>query len=310
MKVVFMGTPDFAALTLKRLIDEKYTVAAVFTQPDKPVGRKRIITPPPVKSTASENGIPVFQPQTLKNDEPKKILENIAPDIIVVVAYGKILPPDILSIPKYGCVNVHASLLPKYRGASPIQWSIVCGEKSTGVTTMLMDEGMDTGDILLSSTEDILPTDTAETLFDRLAVKGADLCIETLKSLENGEIVPKKQDDSAATYAPIITKEMAKLDFSITAREICCLVRGFYPWPVAYTVLPDGKKLKVYSAIEVDGSANPAGTVAVSDKRLVVACGNNTSVELCEVQLEGKSRMSAKNLLNGYCIKKGTVLNA
>lgn len=310
MKIVFMGTPDFAALTLKRLIDEKYTVAAVFTQPDKPVGRKRIITPPPVKSVALENGIPVFQPQTLKTDEPKKILENIAPDIIVVVAYGKILPSDILKIPKYGCINVHASLLPKYRGASPIQWSIVCGEKSTGVTTMLMDEGMDTGDILLSGTEDILPTDTAETLFDRLAVKGADLCIETLKALEKGEAVPKKQDDSVATYAPIITKEMAKLDFSMTAGQICCRVRGFYPWPVAFTVLPDGKKLKVYSAIEVDGSADPAGTVTASDKRLVVACGNNTSVELCEVQLEGKSRMSAKNLLNGYCIAKGTVLNA
>ncbi len=310
MRIVFMGTPDFAALTLKKLIEENHTVSAVFTQPDKPVGRKHIITPPPVKTVALENGIPVYQPQTLKNnDEPREIIANIAPDIIVVVAYGKILPPNILNIPKYGCMNVHASLLPKYRGASPIQWSIVCGEKTTGVTTMLMDEGMDTGDILLSSTEDILSDDTSETLFDRLAVKGAALCSETLTALNNGTVTPQKQDNAAATYAPIITKEMAKLDFSMSAEQICCRVRGFYPWPVAFTVLPDGKKLKIYSAREVDGSAAPAGTVTVSDKRLVVACGNNTSVELIDVQLEGKSRMPAKNLLNGYGIVKGTVLN-
>ncbi len=310
MKIVFMGTPDFAASTLKRLIEENHTVAAVFTQPDKPVGRKHIITPPPVKTVALDNGIPVFQPQTLKNsDEPREIIANIAPDVIVVVAYGKILPPDILNIPKYGCVNVHASLLPKYRGASPIQWSIVCGEKTTGVTTMHMDEGMDTGDMLLSSTENILPDDTAETLFDRLAVKGADLCAETLTAIENGTVTPQKQDNTAATYAPIITKEMAKLDFSMPAEQICCRVRGFYPWPIAFTVLPDGKKLKIYSAVEVDGSAATAGTVTVSDKRLVISCGDNTSVELLDVQLEGKSRMTAKNLLNGYSIAKGAVLN-
>ena len=208
MRIVFMGTPDYAAVTLKKLIEEKYDIAAVFAQPDKPVGRKQILTPPATKVLAQEHNIPVYQPKTLRDGEAYKILSEINPEAIVVVAYGKILPKEILSLPKYGCINGHASLLPKLRGASPIQWSIVTGETITGVSTMLMDEGMDTGDILETVVTDIGEEETAEELFDRLAIMSADLMVSTLKAAQAGTLTPEKQNEAEASYAPIIKKEM------------------------------------------------------------------------------------------------------
>lgn len=304
-----MGTPDFAAVSLKKLAESKHNIIAVFTQPDKAVGRKMVLTPPAVKKTAEELGLKVFQPATLRDGDSEKLIKDLNPELIVVAAYGKILPAEILNIPKFGCMNVHASLLPKYRGASPIQWSIVSGDSVTGVTTMQMNEGLDTGDILLSEKTEILPDDTAADLFERLAEIGADLALKTVDVIENGTVTPVKQDDSAATYAPIITKKMGEIDFEKTAEEICCLVRGFNPWPVAFTVLKNGKKLKVFSA-EPDAavSAEP-GTVVKCKKELLIACGNNTSIKLKTVQLDGKSKMNAADLLNGLRLSSGEKIN-
>ncbi len=229
MKIVFMGTPDYAVKTLEALINAGHTVAAVFAQPDKPVGRKQILTPPPVKVCAEKYGIPVFQPRNLRDGEAERIIRDIAPDAIAVVAYGKILPTEILTLPRYGCINGHASLLPKYRGAAPIQWCIVNGEKETGVTAMQMDKGMDTGDILKTAVTEIGAEETAGELFERLSVIGAKLLVKTLADLEDGGITPVKQDESKATAAPIIKKEMAKVSFhDMTADEVHNAVRGFY----------------------------------------------------------------------------------
>ncbi|MBQ7129298.1 MAG: methionyl-tRNA formyltransferase, partial [Clostridia bacterium] len=247
MNIVFMGTPDFAGESLKALYNEKYNISAVFTKPDMPVGRKHIMTPPEVKVIANELIIPVFQPSTLKDGEALKILKELNPDLIVVVAYGKILPKEILDLPKYGCINVHASLLPKYRGASPIQWAIVSGEKVTGVSTMYLNEGMDTGDILLTAKTEIYDNETAETLWDRLAKLGAELLLKTVKGLEENSITPIKQDEKKATYAPIIKKSDGLIDWSKSAFEINCKIRGLHNWPVAFTKL-NGKILKVFSA--------------------------------------------------------------
>ncbi len=306
MRIVVMGTPDYAAVTLQKLIDEKYDIAAVFAQPDKPVGRKQILTPPATKVIAEQNNIPVYQPKTLRDGEAFKILKDINPDVIVVVAYGKILPKEILDLPKYGCINGHASLLPKLRGASPIQWAIVTGEKVTGVTTMLMDEGMDTGDILETSVVDIGDEETAEELFDRLSVISADLMISTLKKAENGELSPKKQNNTDATYAPIIKKEMAHIDFGKTADEICNAIRGFYSWPCAYCIIND-KRIKVIKAKKSNLSAKECGVVINSDNKLVVSC-KDSSVELITVQPEGAKVMTAAQMLNGHAIPKGTVV--
>ena len=306
MRIVFMGTPDYAAVTLKKLIDEKYDIAAVFAQPDKPVGRKQILTPPATKVVAVENNIPVYQPKTLRDGASFEILKQINPDAIVVVAYGKILPKEILDLPRYGCINGHASLLPKLRGASPIQWSIVTGEKQTGVTTMLMDEGMDTGDILETVVTDIGEEETAEELFDRLSVMSADLIVSTLKKAQEGTLTPIKQDESNASYAPIIKKEMAHLDFTKTADEICNAVRGFYSWPCAFCFI-NGKRIKVIKAIVCDLKSDECSRVIASDEKLVVSCCDG-SVELVVVQPEGAKQMSAKVMLNGHKIELGTVV--
>ena len=297
MRIVFMGTPDYAVKTLEKIIAANHEVCAVFAQPDKPVGRKRILTAPPVKVCALEHNIPVFQPETLKDGNAKQILEDIAPDAIVVVAYGKILPEDILSIPKYGCINGHASLLPKYRGASPIQWCIVCGETETGVTTMYMDKGMDTGDILETVKVKIGENETAEQLFERLSDISADLMVSTLSKLEKGEIIPQKQDGSKATYAPIIKKEMALLDFNKTAKELVCAVRGYYSWPCAYFFL-NGKRMKVISAVEGINTDKEIGTFFTENGKLFISC-KDKSVEITEIQPEGSKPMSAKQFLNG-----------
>lgn len=305
MKIVFMGTPDYAVSTLKALYKNGHEIAAVFCQPDKPVGRKQILTPPPVKQFASENGLTVYQPQTLKNEETVSLIKDINPDVIVVVAYGKLLPESILNIPKYGAVNGHASLLPKYRGASPIQWAIVCGEKETGVTTMLMDKGLDTGDILLTAKTAIKENETAEELFDRLCDLTAELMLKTLTCLERGEITPIKQDDKLASYAPIIKKEMGLLNFNKSAEELKNLVYGFNSWPVAYTFL-NGKRLKVFTAEIVKKSGEPFSVVSL-DGGICVGCGEN-SLRLLSVQLESAKRMKATELLKGHIINIGDKL--
>ena len=226
MNIVFMGTPDFAEESLRALVGAGYNVSAVFTKPDMPVGRKHILTPPEVKVAAFELGLTVYQPTTLKDDEVFETLKNLNPDLIVVVAYGKLLPKRVLELSKYGCINVHASLLPKYRGASPIQWAMVCGERETGVSTMHLDEGMDTGDILLTAKTPISDTETVEQLWDRLKEMGGKLLIETVKGLEEGSITPLKQIETDATYAPIIKKSDGLIDWSKSAFEINCKIRG------------------------------------------------------------------------------------
>ncbi len=304
MKIVFMGTPEIAVGTLSALYNAGYEIAAVFTQPDKPVGRKQILTPPPVKQFAENKGIRVFQPVSLRDGAALEILKEINPDIIVVVAYGKILPKEILDLPKYGCINGHASLLPKYRGASPIQWCIVCGETVTGVTAMKMDEGMDTGDIIEMSEVSISEDMNADELYDVLTKTAADLILETLKKIENGTAVYTKQDDNSSSYAPIIKKEMALIDFNKTANEIHNAVRGFYSWPTAYFYL-NGKRIKVYKTKVLEGVSATPSSVIENDKRFIVACGENTAIELLEIQGEGSKRMTAQSFLMGNKIPVG-----
>lgn len=310
MKLVFMGTPDYAVNTLEALISAGHNVAAVFAQPDKPVGRKHIITPPPVKVCAENHGIAVYQPNTLRDGKAEEILKEIAPDVIVVVAYGKILPKEILEIPKYGCVNGHASLLPKYRGSAPIQQAIISGETVTGVTAQLMDEGIDTGDILKTAQTEIGAEETAEELFNRLSVITAELLVNTLADLEKGKITPIKQDEGKASYAPIIKKEMAELDFeNKTANEIHNAVRGYYSWPCAYFFL-ENKRVKVIKAAVAGNTGAKAGTVITSNDSLVIACKDGTAVELITVQPEGSKPMSAKQMLCGRPIDVGTVIGS
>lgn len=306
MKIVFMGTPDYAAITLEALLKTEYEIAAVFAQPDKPVGRKHVLTPPPVKVVATEHNILVYQPDSLKTGDSAKILKEIAPDVLVVVAYGKILPKEILDIPKFGCINGHASLLPKYRGSAPIQYAILCGETETGVTTQLMDEGIDTGDILETATVSIGENETAEELFDRLAIVSADLMVSTLKKLEKGMLTPKKQEGEPS-YAHIIKKEMAVLDFSKPANEVHNAVRAYYSWPCAHFFL-SGKRVKVIKTL-IGGKTNEKfGTVIGNTGELVIACGDNTSIRILELQLEGSKQMSAKQMLCGNPIELGFVI--
>lgn len=305
MRIVFMGTPEFAAVSLRKLIKENYEICAVFTQSDKPVGRKQILTPPEVKVVAQENNISVYQPKSLKTGNAVEIIRNLNPDVIVVVAYGKILPKSILEIPRMGCINVHGSLLPKYRGAAPIQWSIINGENETGITTMFMDEGLDTGDILLQQTTKIGENETSGELFERMSVMGAELLIKTLDKLERNELQPIKQSKESS-YAPILSKSEARIDFSKTASEVNNLIRGLNPWPVAYTHI-NGKKLKIYkSRVSSDVGAPPGKVLNIHP--FVISCGEKTSLEITEVQLEGKKRMSAENFVRGTKIQKDSFL--
>lgn len=300
-----MGTPDFAVPALEKLAQSPdYTVAAVFTQPDKPKGRKMVMTPPDVKVCAEKLGIPFFQPSSMRSEEAYNSLKELNPDVIVVAAYGQILPKAVLDLPKFGCVNIHGSLLPKYRGAAPIQQSVLDGEKVTGVTTMLMDVGLDTGDILLKAETEIGENETAGELFDRLAVLGGELIIETLDKLKKGEITPQKQDESLATHTSKITKELCPIDFNMSAFEVHNKVRGLNPWPVAVTEIA-GKTVKVYSS-RVSDMSGAAGTI-LSLKPFVVACGDK-SVELIEIQPQGKKRMTAQAFLAGHKLNIGDKL--
>lgn len=301
MKIIYMGTPDFAVPALKALNSSEHEVAAVFTQPDKPKGRKMILTPPDVKVCANELSIPVFQPETFKDGKALEIINGFNPDVIVVAAYGKLLPKAVLDAPKYGCINIHGSLLPKYRGAAPIQQSVLNGDRITGVTAMQMDVGLDTGDILLVKETEISENETSGELFDRLAELGGELIIETLSLLEQGKLAPKKQDDSLATHTSKIDKSYCPIDFSKTAQEVHNQVRGLNPWPVATTKI-DGKNIKVYSTRLCSKSAQ-AGTI-ISVKPLIVACGEG-SVEICELQPEGKKRMSSQAFFAGHKLNAG-----
>ena len=304
LNVMYMGTPDFAEVILKKLA-ETYDVSAVVTQTDKPVGRKRVLTAPPVKVTAKELGIPVYQFETLRNGELKEALEEHNPDVIVVAAYGKLLPDYVLSYPKYGCVNVHGSLLPKYRGAGPVQWSVINGDKVTGVTTMLMGPEMDKGDMLMKAEVEIGEYETYGELMERLAPVGANLTVETLEALARGEITPQKQDDSKATYAPMLNKEIAVIDFNKSADDVLHLIHGLNPWPVAFAYR-DGKKLKIFNAIKGNNTNKLPGTAWMTDKKdgLEIACGDGKTVIATVLQGEGAKKMEAKLYLMGNPIKE------
>lgn len=306
MRIVFMGTPDFAVPSLQALIDAGHDVCAVYTQPDKPQGRKQILTAPPVKTLALEHDIPVFQPNTLKNEDEQARLRELAPEVIIVVAYGKLLPKAVLDIPPHGCINVHGSLLPRWRGAAPIQWAVIAGDEKAGVTTMQMAEGLDTGDMLLTYETKVGEKETAGELFDRLAQAGAELLTQTLVKLD--EITPRPQDDAQSCYAHMLDKQMAVIDWSKSAHEIDCLIRGLNPWPIALTTL-SGERLKVFAAEKAAGNGEP-GTVLEADpkKGLTVACGEG-ALGLTEIQLVGGKRMKATDFLRGHAIEVGTKLN-
>lgn len=306
MRIVFMGTPDFAVPSLQALIDAGHDVCAVYTQPDKPQGRKQILTASPVKTLALEHDIPVFQPNTLKNEDEQARLRELAPEVIIVVAYGKLLPKAVLDIPPHGCINVHGSLLPRWRGAAPIQWAVIAGDEMAGVTTMQMAEGLDTGDMLLTYETKVGEKETAGELFDRLAQSGAELLTQTLVKLD--EITPRPQDDAQSCYAHMLDKQMAVIDWSKSAHEIDCLIRGLNPWPIALTRLA-GERLKVFAAEKAAGNGEP-GTVLEADpkKGLTVACGEG-ALKLTEIQLVGGKRMKATDFLRGHAIEVGTKLN-
>ena len=309
MRVVFMGTPEFSVPCLRRLIADGHEVVGVFTQPDKPKGRGKQMTPPPVKVTATENGIPVFQPRSMRDGEALAILEQLKPDVIVVTAFGKILPKEILDCPPYGCINIHASLLPRYRGAAPIQWCVLNGETESGVTSMQMDVGLDTGDMLLKAKTPITPDMTAGELHDRLSVLGAEVLSETLSAAQMGELHPKKQDDALSNYAPMLTKELSPIDFTKSAQAVHNQIRGLSPWPAATMVLC-GKKLKIHASALCGDKGGMPGEVMENVKRLVIACGDGKCVEILTVQAEGKRAMSAAEYLRGSAVEKGSIATA
>lgn len=304
--VIFMGTPDFAVPALKSLIDSpKYDVKLVISQPDKPQGRKQILIASPVKQLALQHSIHVYQPETLKTDEVYEYLKQFTPDFIVVSAYGKILPERILKLPVYGCVNLHGSLLPAYRGAAPIQWSVINGDKKTGVTTMLMDAGLDTGDILMTSEKLISDNETAGEVFDALASLCPELLMLTLEGLENNTIKPVKQDSGKASYVSVLSKDMAVINWNKDAKTIHNLVRGMNPWPVARTFM-NGKILKVFSTEVLQKLVDMIpGTVFVESGNIYVVCGNSTVLKLNEIQLEGSKRMAAEDFLRGHSFNEG-----
>lgn len=301
MRVIFMGTPDFAVPSLQKLIDRGDYICAVFTQPDKPKGRGHKLQAPPVKELALQHNIPVYQPQTLRDETVQEQICGLAPEAIIVAAYGKLLPKAVLDTPKLGCINVHGSLLPKYRGAAPIQWSVINGDKTAGVTTMYMGEGMDTGDMLLKAETPVGEEETAGELFDRLMLLGAELLGETLDKLEKGELERVPQNEAEATHAPMLSKELSKIDWNRSAKEIHNLIRGLNPWPCAFSML-DGKRIKLLASRIVDGSG-AAGTLTVINGDLAVFCGKG-AILLTELQTENGKRMSGKEYLLGHPLKK------
>lgn len=307
MKIIFMGTPDFAVPCLENLINSNHEVAAVFSQPDKPVGRKQVLTPPPVKVCAQSNNIPVFQPNSLKNSDTLDIINGYKPDVIIVVAYGKILPDAILTAAKYGCINVHASLLPKYRGAAPIQWAVLNGDKETGVTIMQMDSGLDTGDILLTVKTEIDENETSAELFDRLSNIGADTLIKVLDDIDYYRDNAVSQPETDFGYASKITKELSPVIWNKSAQDIHNQVRGLQTWPCASTKL-NGKNLKIHKTVLSSKTGNISGEIVDNNGVITVCCGNGKCLDITEMQLDGKKRMDVKSFLAGNTVKIGTRL--
>lgn len=311
MKLIFMGTPEFAVPSLRRLIADGHQILGVFTQPDKPVGRHQIITPPPVKVCALEHDLPVHQPLKIKTPEARAQFEPLfqQADAGIVAAYGRILPDWMLSAPRLGCINVHSSLLPKYRGAAPINWAIANGETETGVTIMQMDVGMDTGDTLLQRATTIGKDETAEQLTPRLAELGAELLSETLDKLTRGEIIPQKQNEAEASYAPLLKREDGQVDWVLAAQQIVNRLRGFTPFPGCYTFL-NGQRLELIAAQAEPGpdAAPPGSVTEIAKDSFTVACGNHTRLRITQMQPAGKRAMPARDFLNGAKLQIGTVL--
>jgi methionyl-tRNA formyltransferase len=307
-KIVFMGTPEFAVPSLDILIRNDYSIVSVITQPDRPKGRGRVLVPSPVKSLAEQHKLPVLQPERVKNQEFVDSLKYLSPDLVVVSAYGQILPKMIIEIPKMGCINVHPSLLPKYRGAAPMNWTLIKGETQTGVTIMLMDEGMDTGDILTQEETAIGPEETFGELHDRLAVKGAELLLKTIEMIESGTVRRTPQDPSHATYAPRLNKEDGLIRWDSDVHQTVNLIRGLSPLPCAYTFVK-GKMLKIFSATaaEIPVAETPGTVGKATDKGLPVV-GRNGYVFVREVQMESKNRMSVHDFLRGICLSPGDTL--
>ncbi len=307
MRIVFMGTPDFAVPSLERLLADGHEVVGVFTQPDKPRGRKMILTPSEVKQAALRHELTVYQPETFKNGACEELLRTLAPELIVVVAYGKLLPPYVLELPRCGCINVHGSLLPRWRGAAPIQWSVIAGDTHAGVTTMQMDVGLDTGDMLLTYETPIGVRETAGELYERLSYAGAELLSETIAHLQAGTLAPVKQDDAQSCYAAMLDKKIALIDWYRPARELDCLIRGLNPWPIALTAL-HGERMKVFTAVPVEGQGVPGEVLDADVKRgLTVACGEG-ALCITELQMVGGKRMHAGDYLRGHAVAPGVRL--
>lgn len=298
MKVVFMGTPDFAVPCLQRLIDDGHNVTGVFTQPDKPKGRHGVLTPPPVKELALKYDIPVYQPVKMKDGTALGMLREADPELVIVVAYGKILPKEILEFPKYGCINIHASLLPVLRGAAPIQWSILNGFSETGVTSMQMDEGLDTGDMLITGKVEITENMNAEELHDSLSALGAQIMSETINKLVSGALEPKKQDNDKFTYAPMLSKELSPIDWSKSAKEVHNHIRGLYSWPCATAKL-DGKSVKIHRSVLSAEKGSEPGKIMCREGKIIVSCGDGNCIEILELQAENKKAMAAADYLRG-----------
>ena len=305
MRLIFCGTPQFAVPTLDSLIAAGFPVSLVLTNPDEPRGRGYELQSSPVKEFAMKAGLRVFQPARLKEPSVQAEVSAVQPDAIVVVAYGHIIPPRMIDLPRLGCINLHASLLPHYRGAAPIPWAIIRGERTTGVTVMQIDRGLDTGDILMQRETDIRDEDTTETLYERLSTMGARLMVETLRNLDRGEIHPRPQDERLASHAPMLKKEDGRIDWSLTAEEISRRVRGLRPWPVAHTAFR-GRNLRVWIARpDSEPAALDPGALNVHQDRLFAGCGGVTRLELIELQLEGRKRISARDFLNGVSLSPG-----
>ena len=308
MKILFMGTPDFAVFSLDALVKSGEEIVGVVTQPDKPKGRGYTLTPPPVKVYATDQGLPVWQPTTLRDESFAELLAELAPDLIAVVAYGKILPENVIKFPKYGCVNVHGSLLPEYRGAAPMQRAIIDGKSTTGITTMYMDVGLDTGDMILKGEIAIEGSDNFETVHDKLGALGAELLVKTVSLIGEGKAPREAQDGTLATYAAKIEKSDCLIDFSRSAREIHCLIRGLSPIPLSFTHTADGKLLKVIAAERIDETCDaPAGAVVSLEDGITVACGEG-AVKLTTVLPEGKGRMPAADFVRGRKVSLGDIL--
>ena len=304
MRIVFMGTPDFASASLKKLIDEKFDVVGVFTQPDKPKGRGMELCASPVKELALENGLPVFQPVKMRDGTALAQIKALKPDILVVVAYGRILPDDILAVPKYGAINVHGSLLPKYRGAAPIQWAVLNGDKITGVTTMYLASEMDTGDIIYTAETEIGEYETSGELFDRLKDMGAELLVKTLRDIDAGTAPRAPQDHSKASYVTMLDKSICPIDWNKTPREVLKHIYGLQPWPVA-TMELEGKTVRVFAAKYTDGKTEkvPGAVVSTDKGGLEIACADGETLLITELQAPGKKRMGAEDYLRGHQIK-------